>query len=195
MASASTQSQIRSQPNEKRPGDNGSGSGSARSGGSGSIGIRNPKPNKRIEHITTIAAPIDVVWKSLVNVQDWTWNQWTRLDIGTQTPVNGLKGKLKACYEGNDKDWQTFDFEFAEVNAKNYILAWKGSVLGGCLFSGYHTMRLESIDGTGTRLIHTEVFGGLLPLLKLGLPYTTLDRNYRLMNESLKNHIEKQAKQ
>ena len=111
MASASTQSQIRSQPNEKRPGDNGSGSGSARSGGSGSIGIRNPKPNKRIEHITTIAAPIDVVWKSLVNVQDWTWNQWTRLDIGAQTPVNGLKGKLKACYEGNDKDWQTFDFE------------------------------------------------------------------------------------
>ena len=81
------------------------------------------------------------------------------------------------------------------MNAKNHTLAWKGSVLGGWLFSGYHTMRLESIDGTGTRLIHTEVFGGLLPLLKLGLPYTTLDRNYRLMNESLKNHIEKQAKQ
>merc|ERR1712038_899145 len=96
--------------------------------------------------------------------------------------------------EGDDKNWQTFDFEFAEVDAASRVLAWKGSVLGGCLFHGYHTMRLEGVDENAkqTWLIHTEEFTGLLPKLKLGLPYSTLDRNYRHMNEALKAHAEKQ---
>ena len=41
-----------------------------------------------------------------------------------------------------------------------------------------------------TRLIHTEIFGGLLPALGVGLPYNILDRNYLLMNESLKKFVE-----
>lgn len=161
----------------------------------------NPNPHKRIEHVTTINAPIESVWRAVFDVNDWSWNRWTKLEAGT--PATGLKGTLRACYEGNNKDWQTFAFEFAEVEPDHHILAWKGSVgpFGGCLFRGYHTMMLEAIDGEGdgdgdggsgkTRLIHTEVFGGILPSLKLGLPYSKLDRNYRLMNEALKEYVEK----
>lgn len=175
----------------------------------------NNKPNKnnnknthqRIEHITEIDAPIETVWKALIDVNDgWPkWNKWTLLEAGT--PTTGLKGTLKACYEGNDEDWQTFQFEFAEVNHDNHIMAWKGSVgpFDGCLFRGYHVMRLQeelmmvnnnnNDDDDGkkrrtTRLIHTETFGGLLPFLHMGLPYDKLDRNYRLMNESLKAFVE-----
>lgn len=150
-------------------------------------------PNKNIEHITEIDAPIDEVWSAIINIHDWSWNKWTRLDA--EKAEEGIRGKLRASYEGDDK-WETFDFEFGEVNSKSYILIWFGKVAGGCLFSGFHTMRLEVInegrDGpsTRTRLIHTEKFGGMLPALGLGLPYDTLDRNYLLMNKSLKEVIE-----
>jgi len=150
----------------------------------------NPNPNVTIEHTTTIDAPIDAVWTELFDVNDWRWNKWTKLEAGI--PTTGLKGTLRACYEGNNKDWQTFEFEFAEVDPDRHVLAWKGEFgpFGGCLFRGYHTMELEEINPKQTRLIHTENFGGLLPYLKMGLPYTKLDRNYRLMNEALKEHVE-----
>mmetsp|Transcript_732 Transcript_732/g.1621 ORF Transcript_732/g.1621 Transcript_732/m.1621 type:complete len:181 (-) Transcript_732:512-1054(-) len=150
----------------------------------------NPRPHQRIHHETLIYATIEDVWRALFDVNDWEWNKWTRLDAGT--PATGLQGTLRACYEGNDKDWQEFPFEFAEVSRENFLLAWKGSVgpFDGCLFRGYHTMRLERISKSTTKLVHTEVFGGILPFLRMGLPYTKLDRNYRLMNEALKAHVE-----
>ena len=97
---------------------------------------------------------------------------------------------MNESYDGND-EWETFDFNFGEVSSKDYILQWLGNVgPSGCLFSGVHTMELEVISKHQTRLIHSEKFGGLLPALGLGLPYETLDRNYLLMNESLKKFVE-----
>jgi len=156
----------------------------------------NPRPHQKIEHVTIINAPIETVWKAILDTNDWNWNKWTRLEAGT--PTVGLQGTLMACYEGNDKDWQTFAFEFAEVDSKSHTLAWKGSVgpFDGCLFRGYHTMRLTTTISNvpnETKLIHTEVFGGLLPILRLGLPYSKLDRNYRLMNEALKEFVENKS--
>ena len=155
---------------------------------------KNPSPHQKIEHITIIDAPIEAVWETLIDTNDWSWNHWTRLDT-PESPKVGLHGTLQACYEGDDQDWQSFSFEFADVDPKHHVLSWKGQVLGGCLFSGYHTMRLEQAARGRTKLIHTEVFGGLLPMLRLGLPYPTLDRNYRLMNESLKKYVEEKNKQ
>lgn len=191
-------------------------------------------PNKRIQHITDIIVKgggIQTVWNAILDINDWQWNKWTRLEANKVE--EGTQGKLHASYEGND-EFETFDFTFAEVNHDEYILSWTGSFgPGGCIFRGYHAMRLEVVDGdsstdndnphptttpstssatktfgkmrrkgrkqsatkedsatTTVRLIHTEDFYGALPSLWLGLPYKTLDRNYRLMNESLKAFIE-----
>ncbi|CAJ1962306.1 unnamed protein product [Cylindrotheca closterium] len=144
-----------------------------------------------ISHETIIEAPIDLVWKELIAIDDWEWNRWTRLKA--TEPVEGTSGKLMASYEGDDK-WQEFDFTFGPVNESSHILTWQGSVAGGCLFSGYHTMQLESVKEGQTKLIHKEQFGGLLPMIGAGLPYKTLNRNYLLMNESLKDNVEKKAK-
>uniref|UniRef100_A0A7S4JA94 Coenzyme Q-binding protein COQ10 START domain-containing protein n=1 Tax=Odontella aurita TaxID=265563 RepID=A0A7S4JA94_9STRA len=149
-------------------------------------------PNQFIKHVTDINAPIDVIWKHLLNIDSWKeWNRWTRLEAKDATP--GTRGKLKASYEGDD-EWKTFDFAFGEIDHSSHSLTWFGRVGGGCVFSGDHTMRLEPLDAGGsnwTRLIHTERFGGILPALGLGLPYETLDRNYLCMNESLKEFVEK----
>ena len=151
---------------------------------------KNPNPNKYIEHVTDIKAPIDVVWNAIFDIDCWKWNKWTRLDA--EKVEEGVKGKLKASYDGND-EWETFDFVFGEVNSENHLIQWYGNVgPGGCLFSGCHTMRLDAINSNETRLVHFEKFGGILPALGLGLPFKTLDKNYALMNQSLKRHTEKE---
>ncbi|KAL7527274.1 hypothetical protein ACHAXR_001873 [Thalassiosira sp. AJA248-18] len=142
-----------------------------------------------IAHETTINAPVEKVWKELIAIDDWNWNRWTKLKAAAN-PTEGGKGKLLASYEGDD-EWKEFDFQFGKVSESEHLLTWLGSVgPRGCLFSGYHTMQLEAMDGGVTKLIHREEFGGLLPRLGLGLPYKTLDRNYLLMNESLKQCVE-----
>lgn len=152
-------------------------------------------PNKQIEHITLINAPIESVWNALFDINDWSWNKWTRLDA-KEAPAEGNKGKLKASYEGND-EWETFDFTFGKVDPGSFTLSWLGSI-GPCgsIFCGRHTMRLEEVaemsvgSSPCTRLIHIERFSGMLPALGVGLPYKILNRNYLLMNESLKEFVE-----
>lgn len=145
-----------------------------------------------IEHLTDINVPIDVAWKALVDIDNWEWNLWTRLDA--PHAKTGVPGKLRARYEGDaDDDWKTFDFCFDEVSEEKHLLAWKGSIVGGMLFSGKHHMRLTELEpGKSCQLAHVEKFSGLLPMLGLGLPFKTLDRNYLLMNEALKKSLEEE---
>lgn len=147
-------------------------------------------PNKIIEHITEINAPIDTVWYALIDINDWQWNKWFRFEA--KEVSKGTKGKLKVSYEGDCEWLQTYDFTFGEIDENTHLMTWFGKVLGGCAFFGDHTVRLEVIgDGAKTRLVHREKFGGLLPALGLGLPYETLDRNYLLFNEGIKEFVEK----
>jgi len=100
-----------------------------------------------------------------------------------------VKGTLHASFDGNGI-WKTFPFSFGEIDPARHLLSWQGAVAGGLVFSGRHHMRLETVAPGWTRLEHNEVFGGLAPLLGFGLPYKKLDRNYRLMNEALKDKCE-----
>ena len=112
-----------------------------------------------------------------IKLKDWSWNKrWTRIDA--DKVESGTKAEMRASYEGNGK-WQACDCEIDEVGSIRPIR---------CLFYGYHTMKLD-IEGDGeprSRLLHTEKFVGLLPTLKLGLPFHTLIRNYGLVEHGLK---------
>ena len=141
-----------------------------------------------IYHETEIQAPIQDVWDQLIDIGNWEWNKWTKLEA--EEASAGTCGTLQASYNGDD-NWESFDFTFGEVNSETYVLNWFGKIGFGTIFSGDHTMRLEEgPDANTTTLIHSENFGGLLPALGLGLPYSLLDRNYLLMNEALKEYVE-----
>ena len=142
-----------------------------------------------IKHVTDINAPIEQAWDHLVDIDNWDWNLWTRLEAAEVKA--GTKGKLKASVNGDDRKWETFDFEFGPVVRDDHIMTWFGKVgPKGSLFQGYHTMELQKTGDKTTRLIHKEVFGGLLPLLGLGLPYKKLNENYLKMNMAFKDYVE-----
>ena len=148
---------------------------------------------QNIEHITDINAPIQDVWDALVDLKSWEeWNRWTTLEASEAR--TGVQGKLHACYNGDGKDLRTFDFAFSEVDPNKSKIVWSGRVAGGFLFKGEHSINLQFVNNSTTKLVHKESFGGLLPALGLGLPYKTLDRNYLLMNKAMKKYVEtKQA--
>jgi hypothetical protein len=77
-----------------------------------------------IEHVSVIDAPIDKVWSELVKIDEWEWNKWTKLEAESAT--TGTAGKLKAAYDGDDR-WETFDFNFGEVNKDTHLLEWGGA--------------------------------------------------------------------
>jgi hypothetical protein len=54
-------------------------------------------------------------------------------------------------------------------------------------------MKLKKTSEKTTQLIHTEAFGGLLPMLGLGLPYKKLNENYLKINMAFKDHVEAKA--
>jgi len=142
-----------------------------------------------ILHKTQVNAPIDEVWDPLIDIDNWEWNKWTKLKADEAS--TGTSGTLLASYEGNGI-YEEFDFTFGEVNAETYSMNWFGDLgPSGIIFHGDHTIKLEEgPDPDTTNIIHTEQFTGLGPILGIGLPYETLDRNYLLMNEALRDYVE-----
>jgi hypothetical protein len=148
--------------------------------------------NRKIEYITDIEAPIEDVWKVLIDVNDWSWNKWAAIEAGA--PTAGLKGHIRICVEGDGKKWETFPFEFVEVNRTEHVLSWTGpsyGPIGACCFKGYHVMKLEKVSATTTRFVHSENLTGIVPLLFWGTSmFVNLDTAFRLQNEALKAHVE-----
>ena len=145
-----------------------------------------------IKHVTVINVPIEEAWIHLIDIDNWDWNEWTRLEAAEVK--TGAKGTLTAPVNGDDQKWKSFAFEFGPVESDNHVMTWFGKVgPGGCLFQGYHTMELPKNYDKTSRLIHKEVFGGLLPMLGLGLPYKKLNENYLKTNIAFKNYVEAKA--
>jgi hypothetical protein len=155
-----------------------------------------PALNERIEHITEIHAPIEKVWEALIDIDNWDWNKVFRLEA--DKVAAGLKGTLKVASEGkNGVEWESFECTFGDMmDPESYTLHWTGSVgVTGCLFRGNHIMKLEVIKKIGcssfTQLHHSEDFDGILPHLNLGYDYEQVNKNYLLVNEALKDFVEK----
>lgn len=148
--------------------------------------------DRNIEYVTEIEAPIEDVWKVLIDVNDWSWNKWIAIEAGT--PTAGLKGHIRICLEGDGKKWETFPFEFVDVNRTDHVLSWTGPAygpMGAFCFKGYHVMKLERVSATTTRFVHSEVFSGIMPFLCWGTGFfANLETTFRLQNEALKAHAE-----
>lgn len=133
-----------------------------------------------------IAAPPEAVWAVLSAID--TWAEWNPVLGGVR-----LAGPLREGTSGRlilrlppPLGERTLAVRLVTVRPQRE-LAWKGGVPG--LMVGRHGFRLEPTDA-GTRLVHTEVFSGVLAPGLVRVLRGELGKGYRRLNQGLRNHCE-----
>jgi len=116
---------------------------------------------RSIETTLDIAAPVERVWQVLTDFVSYP--QWSRFILaieGEPRPGARLSARL-------DDGGGAMQISPQVLMCKEHDeLRWRGVLGASFLFSGEHYFRLQALPGGRTRLIHGEVFGGVLvPLL------------------------------
>ena len=137
-----------------------------------------------------IVAQPETIWKILTSTDDYpTWNPF----------IKNLKGRLE---EGaqiavtiHPPDQKPMTFKPTILKCKEHSeLRWLGHLFFRGVFDGEHTFKLERINDTHTKFIHSEKFTGLFSSLLFSLIGKNTRRGFEAMNEALKeraeNHIE-----
>lgn len=138
-----------------------------------------------------IAAPLQDVWNVLTDFDHWKdWNP-----IVNQ--VNGAASsgaKLSVTMRGKDgKDGPKYKPVIKEIDAPKSF-RWRAVMIAEFLFTNDKEVELEK-TGSGTRLIHRELFGGtLVPLFWSKLSKDALPM-LESMNNALKSEAEKKSSQ
>jgi hypothetical protein len=139
----------------------------------------------RVIHTETeIDAPPAAVWAVLTDFGAYPeWNPFITHAEGTLAVGEILTLRMML---GGVKE-QTFTPEVLAVR-ENAELRWLGALKWSWLFSAEHRFAL-SPAGDGTRLMHSEVFRGVLvPLLRTTIDQT--ERDFRALNAALKDRVE-----
>jgi hypothetical protein len=137
-------------------------------------------------HITTeslLPAPPARVWEALTDFASYPrWNPFlvqVRVE-GPLQPGARVAGRASLGASGGGRTLGiTARVVECEVARR---LSWRGGVPG--LLVGWHAFALEPAAGGATRLLHSERFTGLLPLLA-GARLRRLTAQYEAMNAAL----------
>lgn len=133
---------------------------------------------------TEIDAPPAAVWAVLTDFAAYpAWNPFITEAAGTLAVGEVLTLRM---VPGDGKP-NTFTPTVRAVR-ENAELGWLGALRWSWLFSAEHRFTLSEVGGA-TRLVHSEVFRGLLvPLLRTTIDQT--ERDFRSLNAALKDRVE-----
>jgi len=142
---------------------------------------------KKIETEILINASKNQVWKALMSHQSYEiWNPFIKSIKGS--PIEGNQIEVTMEIEGRKP--MAFKPEIL-INKIQSEFRWKGKMFVKGLFDGEHYFKLEE-SKNGTKLIHGEIFSGML----VGVVLKSIEENtlkgFQAMNEALKNLIENQ---
>lgn len=140
----------------------------------------------QVETQIDICAPAPAVWFALMDFDRHPdWNPFVRSILGVPEPGNRLQVQVQAPGSSG--------MTFRPVvlrKRENQEFSWQGQLLVPGLFDGEHYFRLEPLDLLHTRLIHGELFSGLLVrLAHKGLTGATR-QGFEAMNLALKRRVE-----
>jgi hypothetical protein len=129
-----------------------------------------------------IKAPIEKVWENLTNFETFPlWNPFI-LQLKGEL-INGSQLEVTIQPPGGQK--MTFHPKVLKVES-NYELRWLGHFWLPGIFDGEHIFSLEKLEENHIRLIHREIFSGLLvPLFAKDLT-TKVYQGFQSMNQALK---------
>ena len=144
----------------------------------------------KLYEITTeieISAPPSKVWSILTDINNWQeWSPIIKESRGTASVGSELTITMIGKKQG--KDGPKYNPIITELEAPNY-LRWRAHMLSGFIFTNYKVLELEE-SNSGTRLIHKEMFKGLLAPIICGQMEKGVPPMLNSMNQALKDLAE-----
>lgn len=135
-----------------------------------------------------IAAPPSKVWAIIADINQWqAWSPIIKESQGTAA----LGSKLSITMVGKEKgeDGPTYHPVVTELDEPK-ALRWRAHMLAGFVFTNYKVIELEQ-TASGTRLIHKEMFKGMLAPIFCGQMEEGVPPMLNAMNQALKELAEK----
>lgn len=143
-----------------------------------------------LQEITTeieISAPPEKVWSILTDINNWQeWSPIIKNSRGTAAAGSELTITMTGKNEG--EEGPTYSPVITDLEAPGY-LRWRAHMLAGFIFTNYKVLKLEE-SGSGTRLIHKEMFKGLLAPIMCGQMEKGVPPMLNSMNQALKELAE-----
>jgi len=143
------------------------------------------------QEITTeieIAAPPSKVWSIITDINKWQdWSPIIKASQGTSSVGSTLDITMIGKEEG--KDGPQYSPVMTELKEPNHF-RWRAHMIAGFIFTNDKVLSLEQTK-TGTRLIHKEIFSGLLAPIFCGQMEKGVPPMLNSMNQALKELAEK----
>jgi len=143
-----------------------------------------------VQEITTeidISAPPEKVWGILTDIDNWQeWSPIIRNSRGT--PAAGSELTITMAGKNEGEEGPTYQPVITDLEKPRY-LRWRAKMLTGFIFTNYKVLELEA-SGTGTRLVHKEMFKGLLAPIMCGQMEKGVPPMLNSMNQALKELAE-----
>jgi len=141
---------------------------------------------KHFETSILIEAPVTDVWNTLMKHEAYSeWNPFVKSIEG-----KAIKGeKIKVCLQMEGSKPMNIS-PTVLLNKKEQEFRWLGHMGTKGLFDGEHYFKIEAVSSNETRLVHGEVFSGILSGLILMLVGEKTLKGFKAMNEALKQRVE-----
>lgn len=145
---------------------------------------------KQVQEIRTeieISASPTKVWNILTDIESWSkWSPIIKASSGAAT----VGSEVQIMMMGKDgQDGPKYKPRFI-VLEQNKKFQWRAFMMFGFLFTNDKVFELEQ-TATGTRLIHKELFSGLLAPIFCSKMEEGVPPMLNLMNQALKEFAEK----
>jgi len=143
---------------------------------------------KEIKTEIEISAPPSKIWPILTDINNWqNWSPIIKESRGTVS----VGSELRIAMIGKEKgeDGPIYNPIITELKEPTY-LRWRAHMISGFVFTNYKVFELEKTE-TGTRLIHKEMFKGLLAPIFCGQMEKGVPPMLNSMNQALKEFVEK----
>lgn len=134
-----------------------------------------------------IAAPPEKVWAVLTNIEKWQdWSPIIKKSVGTA----GLGQKLEITMIGKQEgqDGPQYSPEIIQFEAAK-IMRWRAHMMAGFVMTNDKILLLEPTP-SGTRLVHKELFSGLLAPIFCSHMEQGVPPMLNAMNSALKQMVE-----
>ncbi len=144
---------------------------------------------KEIRTEIEIAAPPEKVWEALTEFEKW--NEWNPI-VAQAKGISSLGSELTITMNGKDgRAAQTYKPTIIEYDVPK-IFHWRAKMMASFLFTNDKIIELEKTS-SGTRLVHKELFGGMMVTLMWGFFEKGVPPMLSSMNNALKQKVEKKV--